>query len=173
MELRNSALRFARYWCTTAADAEDVAHDALVSLLRSRRPVHDEFNYLFVAVKPIALRANARERRRVHADVISPSSVPAHIETILLSDAMTRLNLLRPRERRALQMAAEGYTHAEIALRLRASRGVVGQVVARARRKLTHGLNRFQGPVSKAAATGTSLGTSRARPPDGSMRRKV
>lgn len=61
--LRRTALKFARLWCRSTADVEDVAHEALTALLRETNPVNDPAAWLFIVVKRTALRANSRERR--------------------------------------------------------------------------------------------------------------
>jgi RNA polymerase sigma factor (sigma-70 family) len=135
---RRSALAFARLWCRHATDAEDVAQEAIIALLRHADSVRRPDDYLFVSVKRIALRLLARQRRSPAAGpTLTIATWAQPFDAALLSRALDECAQLSPRDRLVLRMTIEGYTQSEIADSLRVGRSVVAQYVARARRKVT------------------------------------
>lgn len=130
-------MRFARFWCGQASDAEDIAQDAVIALLQYRDDLHDPDGYLFISVKQIALRRIARQRRLLPLEAMANTTGVGAFEAALLQRALHDCRTLSPRSRLVLEMTLEGYTHSEIASTLGVTRGVVAQWVARARRRLT------------------------------------
>ena len=136
--LRAQAIRFAQLWCSRSCDAEDVAQDALIALLQHPDDLQDPDAFLFTSVKRIALR-KMRFQRRQHslASIKIALAAPAS-ETAFARRALWGAAGLSQRDKVVLAMTLDGYTQSEIASKLRVTRSVVAQYVARARRKLVH-----------------------------------
>jgi RNA polymerase sigma-70 factor (ECF subfamily) len=131
--------------------AEDLLHDAVVSVLR-RRPL-DNAGYLLTTIRNRFIDLYRRERLVVmhpldessedaleQLDEADPTLDPERLEQALAT--------LRPPEREAIYLsAAEGYTAQEIADLTGRSRGTVLSLVHRARLKM----RRFLSPDSMEA----------------------
>jgi RNA polymerase sigma factor (sigma-70 family) len=142
--LTRAAIRFARLWRLAGEDAEDIAQQALLALVRSKRPIHAPLDWLFVVTRRLTLRARTREQqlraalseRQACRDV--PVAAARDALTVSLHSLATD-HTLPLRDRRILIWTAVGYSHAEIARRLNCSRADVGQYVARARKRIIAG----------------------------------
>ena len=139
--LTRAAIRFARLWRFHGEDAEDIAQQALLALVRSKRPIHAPLDWLFIVTRRLALRARSRERqlRAVLSEQRACGEVPVAAAGTGLTVSLHRLasdQTLTVRDRRILIWTAFGYSHAEIAHRLNCARADVGQYVARARKRM-------------------------------------
>lgn len=135
-QIRELAIRFARLWCGRSSDAEDVAQDAIIALLRHSDDLHDPDGYLFTSVKRIALRKMRGQRRQHSLESINTALAAPVSETAFVRRALWDAARLSQRDKVVLGMTLDGYTQSEIASKLGVTRSVVAQYVARARRKL-------------------------------------
>ena len=133
-QLRLLAVNFAKLWCRSREDAQDIAHEALLALLRNGESVREIIPWLYVVIRRIALHLKREERLRcnLQGDVAGPS-MSGHIE---FREFIRHTHLLNKKQRRVLVLTILGYTHKEIADRMRCGRGDVGQYVNRALRRL-------------------------------------
>lgn len=142
--LTRAAIRFARHWRLRGADAEDIAQQALLALVRSKRPIHAPLDWLFIVTRRLAIRARNREERlratlsERHTCVDVPAAPAGSGLTVFLHSLATD-QTLPVRDRRILIWTAFGYSHTEIARRLDCSRADVGQYIARARKRIRAG----------------------------------
>jgi RNA polymerase sigma factor (sigma-70 family) len=137
--LASIAHKLARRWTRHVEEARDVAQESLLRLFTSAH-VRDPIPWLFVTTRRLALRQQQRARRwspydanRVSARATTP---PSAIGRGLLFRHIRTDRTLSPRYRRVLLLIATGHTHVEIAQRIGSSRRDVGQLAARALRRL-------------------------------------
>lgn len=131
----SAARRLARRWCDSTADADDVAQEAVVRLLRHNPLPCNLWGWLFVVTRRIAARAHERDVRRTHAESAFASQPACTGDPDLLLDIGRILASMSPRERALLLRVAEGVQSRDIAAELGCQTRDVGQLVSRARRK--------------------------------------
>ncbi len=124
-------------------DAEDLVQDVFLALFHHvarGRPCTNLRGWIFRVAHNLALRHLTREarRRRVRADLASgwtPASAPTPEDRYASRQRQVRLaaavNALPARERRCLQLRAEGLRYREIARVLGLSLGTVANTMAR------------------------------------------
>ena len=137
--LASIAHKLARRWTRHADEARDVAQESLLRLLTSER-VREPIPWLFVTTRRLALRRQQLARRWSPYDSNQVSARAAGqqqpIGRGLLFRHIRTARMLSPRDRRVLLLIATGHTHVEIAQRIGSSRRDVGQLAARALRRL-------------------------------------
>ena len=135
-------LRYLARYTGDADEAADIAQEAFVKFLRS--PPADEIAvpWLYRVATNLALDAARKRRRR--AELLSRETLPvavppaadARFERAAARTLVRKaLDTLSPKERTAVLMREEGYTHREIADALDTTTGSVGTLLARALRK--------------------------------------
>jgi RNA polymerase sigma factor (sigma-70 family) len=137
-ELRSAAVHFARLWCNEVADAEDIAQEAMITLLCHRRPIREAYNWLFVVIKRRAIRAIAHQRKRqlqTQSRNTWSASSPMFEQRILIQDILSDRRL-RARDRLLVGWVLLGYSHAQIAGHLGCAARDVGQHLARALKRI-------------------------------------
>lgn len=134
--LVRTAAHMARRWCDSPADAEDVAQDAMVLLLRQlRRPVNP-VAWLFVVTRRLSHRNRLRSRARLDAEqVYGISRARPGPDCDLALEARGILSRLTQRDRKLLLWVLEGTSSREIATAFGCQVRDVGTMVSRARRK--------------------------------------
>ncbi|MBI4716601.1 MAG: RNA polymerase sigma factor [Planctomycetes bacterium] len=144
-ELAQRGFRFALSLTHDAARAEDLLHDAWVSLLRGGGPW--SVGYLYPTIRNRFIDLCRREGRIVFEPLDDGDDPPApqvaDEEFALRNGALAAaLGELRPEERAAMYLSAvDGLTAAQIAELFGWSRGGVLSLVHRARAKLRASLN--------------------------------
>lgn len=135
--LLNVARRLARRWCATAADAEDVAQEAILRLWSGPGSPRNAVTWLAVVTRRLCNRDRLRREIRDRAEEnFLRSRLPAQgALPDLLLDLDRILDRLPDRDRRLLQYLIEGYQTREIASALHCAPGDVGQMVSRVRSK--------------------------------------
>jgi RNA polymerase sigma-70 factor, ECF subfamily len=138
-----------RYLCRFTGDGElaaDIAQETFIRFLE-RPPTHELTGpWLFRVATNLARDAARRSQRhrvlafagralRLHSD---PPAAPDRAAERADADAMVRhaMQALSEKERMALLMREEGFTHREIADALGTTTGSVGTLIARALRKM-------------------------------------
>lgn len=130
------ATRMARRWCESPSDAEDVAQDAIVLLLRQASQPLNVASWLYVVTRRLAHRQHLRSRARLDAEHeygCGRRSTPGDRDATL--EAKRILARLAWRDRRLLGFVLEGALSREIAAAFGCQVRDVGQMVSRARRK--------------------------------------
>ena len=124
-------------WCASPADAQDIAQDALIRLLRQKRLPDNATAWLFVVTRRLSHRRTLRDRTRAQAEsaFASERGSPALIRADVAVDAAAVLARLSPKQRRLLIYVAEGWVTRDIAAILGCAPGNIGTMVARARTK--------------------------------------
>lgn len=158
-ELLNAGYRYAVSLCANQHDAEDLTHDACISVMTRYGGVRDK-SLLFTAirnrfidqyrrhrnwqaiVRDLLVLADRRRTGLVGESEISPSF-----------DIQPHLSILRAVEREALFLqVVEGYTAVEIADLTNSSRGTVLSLIYRARKKLRKSIEKQERITLPAAA---------------------
>lgn len=132
------ARRMARRWCSTHADAEDAAQEAIVRLWSCRAPPRNAVTWLAVVTRRLCNRDRLRRATRHRAEELYAAAL-AHGHRIpldLLLDVDRIADHLSARDRRLLQHLVEGDQTREIAASLACAYGDVGQMVSRLRSKV-------------------------------------
>ena len=111
------ARRLARRWCSTAADAEDAAQEAVLRLWSCRDPPRNSVTWLAVVTRRLCNRERLRQETRGQAENAFAAGLPAARATLheLLLDIDRIVDQLTDRDRRLLQYLIEGYRTQEIA----------------------------------------------------------
>ena len=144
---RDGVHRYVRALGIADRDAEDVVQDVFLALfhhLARGRPRTNLRGWIFRVGHNLALRHLKREarRRRVGADLVSRWTVAASSPEDRYASRQRRVrlavavNALPARERRCLQLRAEGLRYREIARVLGLSLGTVANTMARALARL-------------------------------------
>ena len=144
---RDGVHRYVRALGIPDRDAEDVVQDVFLALFHHvarGRPRTNLRGWIFRVGHNLALRHLKREarRRRVGADLLSAWTVAAPSPEDRYASRQRRARLaaavgaLPPRERRCLQLRAEGLRYREIARVLGLSLGTVANTMARALARL-------------------------------------
>ena len=131
-----AAVRFARAHGVPAADAEDIAQDALLSVLTQADAggeIERLESYLFVTVGRMWHRRKQAARRAAAELIAIPGfDVPQHDLHLDLVGVVERQPA---RSQALLRMAIDGYSHAEIAVALGCQTRDVGSMLKRAQRR--------------------------------------
>jgi RNA polymerase sigma factor (sigma-70 family) len=130
--LRGAALRFARLWCPRHEDAEDIAHEALLAFIGRANAVHKPLDWLFIAIRRIAHKANRAASRSVlmRDDGVTDARTTVTPTLENSHDVLTRFlydRTLSPRERRILALSMLGYSQREVARRVGQSQSAVSR----------------------------------------------
>ncbi len=127
------AIRMATRWCASADDAQDIAQDAMLRLMRQNRPPENVAAWLFVVTRRLSHLRWQRERTRAEAEAaFAMSGLPdLHLEVRIHADSV--LSQLTPKERALLLFVVEGWRTNDIASAFGCSPGNIGTMVARAR----------------------------------------
>ena len=144
---RDGVLRYVRALGIADRDAEDVVQDVFLALFHHvarGRPRTNLRGWIFRVGHNLALRHLKREarRRRARADLVSGWTVAAPSPEDRYASRQRRarlaaaVNALPARERRCLQLRAEGLRYREIARVLGLSLGTVANTLARALARL-------------------------------------
>jgi RNA polymerase sigma factor (sigma-70 family) len=155
-----SARRMARRWCTTAADADDVAQDAIIRLWSSPEQPRNAMTWLAVVTRRLCNRLRLRAHVRGGAEeafgcgIARDGARPPAPEVLL--DVERILTRLEERDRRLMLRVIEGRLTGEIASELGCGTRDIGQMVSRARGKA----RKLRDTPSETARSAT--------PPDGS-----
>jgi RNA polymerase sigma factor (sigma-70 family) len=129
------AKRMALRWCTDA-DADDVAQEALVRLLRQGSMPANVPAWLYVVTRRIWNRTRLRSLTRLSAEsAYEPHFAHSRADPDLFLDVRSVLSRLPARDRRLLLLVLAGVRSADIASELGCKERDIGQMVARARRK--------------------------------------
>lgn len=131
-----AAIRFARAHGVPAADAEDIAQDALLSVLTQADAggeIEKVESYLFVTIGRLWNRRRQAARRVAAEPIALPAlEVPQHD---LHLDLVGVIERQPARSQTLLRMAVDGYSHAEIAVALGCQTRDVGNMLKRAQRR--------------------------------------
>ena len=134
--LIQTARRQAARWCGSSADAEDIAQEAVLRLLRQARSPDNVVTWLYVVTRRLAHRRSVRERTRTGAEqTFTETHMTAALRVELVLDVGGILSRLKENDARLLTDVAEGKSSIEISVGFGCSIGNVGQMVARAREK--------------------------------------
>jgi RNA polymerase sigma factor (sigma-70 family) len=137
-ELCSEALAFALTRCRHPADAEDLAQEAVLRLIMSRR-VENPRAWLAIVVKRLAWR-RAQERHREEAalrEVAAAAPKPSEPKTASRRhDASRLLAHASSHDQRLLYLDAIGLSDAEIAAAVGCRPGSIHTLLSRARRRL-------------------------------------
>ncbi|HYK02940.1 MAG TPA: RNA polymerase sigma factor [Thermoanaerobaculia bacterium] len=134
--LIQTARRQAARWCGSAADAEDIAQEAVLRLIRQAQTPDNIITWLFVVTRRLAHRRMLRERTRTGAEqAFSETHMTNGLRVELVLDVGGILSRLKEKDARLLTDVAEGKSSLEISAGFGCSIGNVGQMVARAREK--------------------------------------
>jgi RNA polymerase sigma factor (sigma-70 family) len=134
--LIRTARRLAGRWCASDADADDVAQEAVLRLIRQSRAPDNAATWLFVVTRRLAYRRVLRERTRAGAEqTFSETQTPDSLRVDFMLDVGLILSRLKESDARLLTDMAEGKSSLEIAVGFNCSIGNVGQMVSRAREK--------------------------------------
>jgi len=128
------AVRMAARWCASPADAQDVAQDALIRLLRQNQPPDNAATWLFVVTRRLSHRRTLRDRSRLEAETAfatARGSPDLRIDLLMQTESV--LARLTPQQRTLLRYVAEGWLTRDIADVLGCAPGNIGTMVARAR----------------------------------------
>lgn len=134
-----SARRMARRWCTTAADADDIAQEAIIRLWSSPELPRNAVTWLAVVTRRLCNRLRQRAHVRMEAEeaygcgTARDGTRPPAPEVLL--DVERILRRLQERDRRLMLRVIEGRLTGEIASELGCGARDVGQMVARVRGK--------------------------------------
>ena len=139
--LRAASLRFARLWCRRPEDTEDVAHEALLALIRGGDAVHKPLDWLFIAIRRIAGRANVIASKSVVISddgmtVANPNIQPTNLENS--QDALKRFlydKTISAHDRRILVLSLVGYSQREVARHVGQSQSAVSRSLTRLGRR--------------------------------------
>lgn len=131
------ARRMARRWCSTAADADDAAQEAILRLWSCREPPQNVVTWLAVVTRRQCNRDRLRREIREGSEAVFVAERAPVQGTLqdLLFDVDRIMDQLSDRDRRLLQYLMEGRQTREIAAALHCAPGDVGQMVARVRAK--------------------------------------
>ena len=128
------ARRLALRWVSDG-DADDVAQEAVIRLVKQAMPPENPIGWLFIVTRRISNRQRLRTLSRMFAEESWHRRLNNRVDPDLLLDVIAVLNRLPPRDRRLLLRVIEGASSAEIACEAGCSVKNIGQMVARARRK--------------------------------------
>lgn len=136
-QLLVTARRLARRWCTSAAEAEDVAQEAVIRLWSSASPPRNAVTWLAVVTRRLCHRERIRDQTRIRAEGVFAYDccAVAPVAADLRLDIDRLLAHLGERDRRLIAFVVEGRHTIEIATELDCPDHNVGQMVARARRR--------------------------------------
>jgi len=135
------AKRIAVRW-SRADEAEDVAQEALTRMIASGAEPDNATAWLYVVTRRVAYRRRARELARTRAEhSYMSASYRGDPSAELLLDIDAALRMLPHRDRSLLTHVARGAVASEIAREFGCEVRDVGQMVARARKKV----RRFMG----------------------------
>jgi RNA polymerase sigma factor (sigma-70 family) len=150
---RDAVFRYLARYTGDADLAEDLVQETFVKLAE-RPPKNPELvrSWLFVVATNLARDARKTSRRRSELARLATEDSPAAadpapdpaalVEVAELRDRVrAALQRLSDKERTALLLREEGFTHREIAAAIGATTGSVGTLVARALAKLSEGLD--------------------------------
>lgn len=127
------AWAFARHFARQPEDAEDLAQEALLLLLRSRDRIFDPASWLYVVVRRLAARSSPTTRGTLPLERLAHDPWPA-IELDL--DARRLLASLPSRASRALRLSFAGLSERESAEKLGCSVRAVEKVLHTARKRV-------------------------------------
>lgn len=160
-ELLQHGYRYALALTHDPSQAEDLVHEACVSILRAEGPWHR--GYLFATIRHRFID-DCRRRGRTPETPLETSpgidtladeaSMQQALDAMIEAESITDiLNHLRPAEREALYLAAvEQYTASQIAALTGKPRGTVLSLIHRARRKLRECLGECLAPEQRRVA---------------------
>jgi RNA polymerase sigma factor (sigma-70 family) len=134
--LVRAAVRMASRWCGSRADAEDVAQEAIIRLLRQRRRPLNLASWLFVVTRRLSNRHRLRSLARARAELTfhrGRRCVEDDHDVAL--DVRVVLSRLCTRDQKLLLSVAEGTSSREIANAFGCHVRDVGQMVSRARKR--------------------------------------
>jgi DNA-directed RNA polymerase specialized sigma24 family protein len=124
-------------WSRSVQDAEDVAQEAVIRLLSAGVTPDNAAAWLYVVTRRLANRRRIRELARQNAERCYLSCAQCcEMNVDLLIDIGSALNRLPHRDRSLLTHVAVGAVASEIARTFDCQVRDVGQMVARARRKV-------------------------------------
>ncbi len=138
LELLNSGYRYALSLCANPAEAEDLAQQGWLRLLRRYGKVPSR-SALLTTVRRLFLDQYRRNRlvELISLDRLDSEPEDPVMPVVDMVDMERLLGALRTPEREALYLhAVEGYTAAEIAALTEQPRGTVLSLLHRARRRL-------------------------------------
>lgn len=122
-------------WCSPV-DADDVAQEVLVRLLRLPARPENPSAWIYIVSRRVWNRMRLRNLTRAEAETLfEPFRARTAGSPDLLLDVDSVLSRLPPRDRRILTMVFEGVKSPDIANELGCHVRDVGQMVARARNK--------------------------------------
>jgi RNA polymerase sigma factor (sigma-70 family) len=129
---RRTSLR----WCRSPSEADDVAQEAVLRLLRQQILPSNARTWLFVVARRIAGRERARDQIRTQAECAFLAAQRSHrFDPDLFLDVGRVLSSMKNRDSRLLLRVLEGVGSQEIAAEFGCRTRDVGQMVARARGK--------------------------------------
>lgn len=167
-------LRFAQKVCRNPTDAEDVTHDAFVSLMGSigsfdRRATFSTWLYRVVLNKAIDFRRKVARGGRL-ADqlrLVSSGSYEAPQDAAIAARQVIELLLDFPEKERdaALLVLGEGLTHKQAAAVIGCPVGTIGWLLGNAGKRLNEileaGTNDRENPQDRVRAAGASAPVAR------------
>lgn len=145
-ELLHHGFRYAMSLTHERAGAEDLVHDACVSILRADGPWHR--GYLFATIRNRYIDQYRRKRKVNEVDIdtteptggtfIDDEQADAGLDAMIACETIeAALSLLSPAEREAMYLfAIEGYTAREIGEMTGKPRGTILSLIHRGRKKL-------------------------------------
>lgn len=151
-EHADALLRYGIRLCGNYDEASDALHEAFVRLMGLPSSPESPRSWLFKVMTNV-VRDTARSRTRwkkrlnnVDPAYTSPSDPLSDLEAAeIASRIRAALAVLREKERIAVLMREEGFTHREIAAVLGTTTGTIGTLLARAFEKLARSLP-LEGP---------------------------
>ena len=165
------AKRMARRWTRSHADAEDVAQDAMILLLRSGRKPERLAPWMFVVTRRVAARRSARDTRRADVErTFHDLHYCARISRDRVIDALTILTRLGRVYRLVLTRVVQGRVSREIAEELGRKERDIGQLVARARKRANAFLD--PGASEKVRRRDSSITNRTSRKEGGGLHRR-
>jgi len=146
-DLLQHGFRYAMSLTHERAGAEDLVHDACVSILRADGPWHR--GYLFATIRNRYIDQYRRRKKVTEVDIdtadsqssgtfVDDEQADAGLDTMIETETIeTALALLSPAEREAMYLfAIEGYTAREIGEMTGKPRGTILSLIHRGRKKL-------------------------------------
>lgn len=162
-KLLDDGYRYAVSLCANRHDAEDLTHDACISVMTRYGSVLDK-PLLFAAIRN---RFIDQYRRRRNWQTIAEDlslladhrrlEIDDSVDLLQSFDLQPHLATLRTKEREVLFLqVVEGYTATEIAELTASSRGTVLSLIHRARKKLQKSINKKQYDAFGSSQSGTT-----------------